>query len=305
MAEPDVGVMLPTMSKDLRSVPANPAATARHAEDLGFESAWVIDQVIAGSLAPLLDSGIALAAAAATTDRIRLGYGVMVLPLRPAVWAAKQVASLQHVSGDRVLLGVGIGAVRHDHSWRATGVPRRERGRRADAALRVLPDLIAGRPVDLDGAGPLHLSPAATVPPILVGGLSDAALRRTIAFGDGWLAPGLGPEMVAGFRARLAEMADAAGRPAPSITVAMLVAATGDPTVPDHDAVIGLLTDPKGAFGMPPQVADGAVVHGGPEQIADRIAALADAGASRVLVDTVTGDWRRQAELIAAAHALL
>src|SRR5689334_8593782 len=105
----------------------------------------------------------------------------MILPLRPVAGVAKQVASLQHVSGGRVILGVGAGGDRHDASWQAVGVPRRERGARTDAALRVLPGLIAGA-----DSAEVRLAPAASVPPIVVGGMSDAALRRTVEFGDGW-----------------------------------------------------------------------------------------------------------------------
>ena len=122
MPAPVMGVILPTMA-ERRTPIADIVSAARHAEDLGFESAWVVDQLVAGTGVPFIDSTVALSAAAGATSRIRLGYGVMILPLRPVVWAAKQVASLQAVSGDRVLLGVGVGGDRHDLSWDAVGVP--------------------------------------------------------------------------------------------------------------------------------------------------------------------------------------
>ena len=90
MRAPDVGVFLPSMSApDDR--PGDMAATARHAEDLGMESAWVVDQLIAGTGAPFIESVVSLAAAAGATTRIRLGLGVLIVPLRPVVWVAKQV----------------------------------------------------------------------------------------------------------------------------------------------------------------------------------------------------------------------
>jgi alkanesulfonate monooxygenase SsuD/methylene tetrahydromethanopterin reductase-like flavin-dependent oxidoreductase (luciferase family) len=101
VASPDIGVFMPSMSPP-DQLPGDIPAAARHAEDLGLESVWVIDQLIAGSSVPLLDSGIALAAAAAVTTRVRLGFGVLILPLHPLVWVAKQFQSLQHVSADRV-----------------------------------------------------------------------------------------------------------------------------------------------------------------------------------------------------------
>ena len=138
MASVDIGVVLPTMSVRDQS-PGNVAAAARHAEDLGFESVWVVDQLIGGTGVPVLDSMVSLAAAASVTQRVALGLGVLVLPLRPVVWVAKQVASLQHISGDRVLLGVGAGGDRHDRSWTAAGVSRRDRGRLTDEALLLFP----------------------------------------------------------------------------------------------------------------------------------------------------------------------
>jgi alkanesulfonate monooxygenase SsuD/methylene tetrahydromethanopterin reductase-like flavin-dependent oxidoreductase (luciferase family) len=151
MAPPSLGIFLPTMNERQEPV-RDVVAAARHAEELGFESVWATDQLVAGTGTPIIDSTVALAAAAGVTSRVRLGYGVMIMPLRPVVWAAKQAASLQHVSGNRLLFGAGVGGDRHTRSWAAAGVPRSERGRRTDAALAVLPDLIAGKAVDLDGS---------------------------------------------------------------------------------------------------------------------------------------------------------
>ena len=232
MPGPDVGVFLPSMSKP-GELPGDIAAAARHAEDLSLESVWAVDQLIAGTGTPLIDSTVALSAAARATTRVGLGFGVMILPLHPVIWVAKQVASLQNVSGGRVILGIGAGGDRHQASWAAAGVPRRERGRRTDAALRVLPGLIAGRPTRLDDQpdGPLvQLAPPAAVPPILVGGMSDAALARAAEHGDGWFAMTAGA--LAESTGRLAELAAARNRPLPQITVSVLTALRGDPALP-------------------------------------------------------------------------
>src|ERR687898_284553 len=129
MPTPAIGAFLPTMSAP-GDEPGDIAASARHAEDLGLESVWTVDQLVAGTGAPFIESVVALAAAAGATSRVRLGFGVVILPLRPVVWVAKQVASLQHVSGGRVILGVGAGGDRPDRPWVASGVPRRGRGPR-------------------------------------------------------------------------------------------------------------------------------------------------------------------------------
>src|ERR1700761_6943173 len=124
----ELGVMLPSVSRrDER--PGDIPALARQAEQLGFESLWVVDQLVAGTGVPVLDSLTALAAAAAITDRIRLGVGVLIAPLRPVAWIAKQVATLQYLSGDRILLGIGAGGDQHDAAWLAARGPPPERGR--------------------------------------------------------------------------------------------------------------------------------------------------------------------------------
>jgi alkanesulfonate monooxygenase SsuD/methylene tetrahydromethanopterin reductase-like flavin-dependent oxidoreductase (luciferase family) len=307
MSGPDVGVFLPSMSGP-KDRPGDMAATARHAEDLGLESVWVIDQLVAGTGAPFVESVVSLAAAAGATTRIRLGLGVMILPLRPVVWVAKQVASLQHVSHDRLILGVGAGGDRHDQSWVAAGVPRRERGRRTDAALRVLPALVSGVPTRLDGgpdSPPIRLAPAATVPPIVVGGMSEVAMVRAAEHGDGWFLLPVPPAAVVEGRARLAELAAARGRPTPPVTASMVAAVTGDPALPDRDGLVRTLTDPDGMFGMPADAVPSMLTLGGPDQIAARLAEYGHAGAERVVVTLAAGDWMRQAELLAEAAALL
>jgi alkanesulfonate monooxygenase SsuD/methylene tetrahydromethanopterin reductase-like flavin-dependent oxidoreductase (luciferase family) len=298
---PDIGVTLPSMSMP-GELPGDVAAAARTAEDLGFESVWAVDQLIAGTGTPLIDATIALSAAAGATTRVRLGFGVMILPLHPVVWVAKQVASLQHVSGGRVIFGVGAGGDRHELSWAAAGVPRRERGRRTDAALRVLPGLIAGEPIRLVAEGPaVRFAPGAAVPPILVGGMSDAALVRAAEYGDGWFA--MATEGLTAPAARLAELAAARGRPVPEITAAMLVAMRGDPALPGEDALVRRLTDVDGMFGIPAGFARQAVAIGSPDDIAQRLAEASRNGVARVAVTFAGGDWRRQAELLAEAAA--
>ncbi|MGZ4786156.1 MAG: LLM class flavin-dependent oxidoreductase, partial [Acidimicrobiales bacterium] len=86
-AAPAIGVFLPTMSERDERRP-DVIAAARHLEDLGFESGWAVDQLIAGTGVPIVDSTVALSAAAGATSALRLAYGVMILPLRPVVWAA-------------------------------------------------------------------------------------------------------------------------------------------------------------------------------------------------------------------------
>jgi len=294
----DLGLFLPTMGPR-GTTPNRVVAAARHAEALGFESVWVVDQLVAGTGVPLVDSTVALAAAAGATTRIRIGYGVLIVPLRPVVWVAKQAAALQVVSGHRLLLGIGAGGDRHDASWAAAAVDKRERGRRTDAALAVLPDLIAGKPVELDGTT-VELAPGVPVPPILVGGASEAALARTVAHAQQWLGLPLPRQELRRVRDRLDALAARAGRPPLGITGSAMVALRDDPAVPDGDGLARTLTDPDGLFGMPPDAADGMAATD-QAALADWLARWEEVGAERVVLTVAAGDWFRQAELVAEA----
>jgi alkanesulfonate monooxygenase SsuD/methylene tetrahydromethanopterin reductase-like flavin-dependent oxidoreductase (luciferase family) len=303
-ARVELGVILPSMSRR-DGQPGDIPAAARQAEELGFESAWVVDQLVAGTGVPVLDSLTSLAGAAAVTSRIRLGVGVLIVPLRPVAWTAKQVATLQYLSRGRVLLGLGVGGDRHAASWDAVGVPRRERGRRTDEALRRLPDLIAGKPAQLTPGGEeVVLSPGVTVPPIVIGGNSDAAARRAGEFGDEWFVLA-GAGDIPGFQAKAAEQAARFGRPVPAITTSVMVALDGDPSVPDRDTLISLLVDPDGMFGIPAAAAPDAFLTGGPAVLAGHLGRLAAAGVHRTIVQFVGGDWSRQTALAAEAKSHL
>lgn len=307
MTAPAVGIFLPTMS-DRGAAPGDVAAAARHAEELGFESVWVVDQLVAGTGVPLLDSGIALAAAAAVTSRVGLAYGVLVVPLHPLAWLAKQVASLQHVSGGRLILGAGAGGDRHGESWAAAGVLRRDRGPLTDFALQALPGLLAGRPARL-APGPdsplVTLSPPAAAPPVIVGGMSEPALRRAARYGDGWFPLPAPLPVVTAARARLAELAAQHGRPAPPVTTSLMTAIAGDPALPGQDELTRRLTDPDGMFGIPADQVPAVLHTGPPAQIAELLAGHFSRGAERVVISVAAGDWFRQAELAAEACNLL
>jgi alkanesulfonate monooxygenase SsuD/methylene tetrahydromethanopterin reductase-like flavin-dependent oxidoreductase (luciferase family) len=279
----EVGMTLPSGT--------TPGVFARHAEDVGLESVWTGDHLI--SVAPRLDSMLVLTQAAAVTTRLRVGFGVLILALRQSVWAAKQIASLQQLSGDRVLLGIGTGGVVHgDAAWRAVGVPFAERTARTYAALDVLPGLIAGRTTDVDGTA-VTLAPGATVPPILIGG-GLPAMRRAAARGYGWYPAFLPPDDLA---AGIHEFTERAGR-RPEVTAQV---AMGLGPGLDLDAQVRALT----GYGMAEEYARAGLLTGGPEQAAEHLGALFAAGATRVVGLPFGGDWREQADLLAEATRLV
>ncbi|GAA2210319.1 hypothetical protein GCM10009850_057780 [Nonomuraea monospora] len=140
----EIGVILPGIAVQRRDG-LTPAQAAAHAEAAGLDGVWHGDHLAVGG--PVLDAPIVLATAAAATSRVRIGTSVFIPAIRPLAWAAKQVATLQYVSGERLVLGVGSGG--GPAQWAAAGVPYEERGRRTDAALELLPRLLAGEAVVL------------------------------------------------------------------------------------------------------------------------------------------------------------
>ena len=205
-----------------QSTPAVMGACARAAEEAGLESVWVVDHIAIapddaeGSNGRYVDPLISLAWLAGATRTIRLGVGVLILPYRPMLPVAKQLASLQELSGERLLLGAGIGWM--DAEFRALGVERRHRGRISDATLAFLRECFAHDEVTANGQ-PFLFRPRPARPPIYVGGRPPHALARAAAYGDGWMPMGMTPEKLPAARAAYAEHCEAAGKAVGEIVV--------------------------------------------------------------------------------------
>jgi probable F420-dependent oxidoreductase len=157
---------------------------------------------------PFLEPFSLIPALGAVTERIRFVTFVLKLPVRNPVLVAKQATSTAVLTGNRLVLGVGISPWREDYD--VLGVPWAGRGRRMDEALEVLRGLSAGGYFGHRGEffdlPPVKIAPVPDVPiPVLIGGHGDAALRRAARMGDGWLHGGGDPEQLAGLLARLAE----------------------------------------------------------------------------------------------------
>src|SRR5438093_12560921 len=167
-------------------------ARARRAEELGLDSGWVWDHVLLGSRTPfpVLDSLATLAALALSTERVRLGTGVLVLPLRNPTVLAKVTASIDQMSRGRLTLGVAAGW--YQKEFDAVGVPHAERGRIFQENLKVLYRLWAGEAVNGE-EGPYRFKNAVMVPPpyqrprpeVLIGGYVEPVLRRVARHSDG------------------------------------------------------------------------------------------------------------------------
>ena len=186
----------------------NPEAMARFgraAEAAGFDSLWVADHVVLPDppvpgrpMAPdmrLVEPIVALTFLAAHTTRIRLATGVIILPQRQAVVLAKQLASLDVLSGGRVIFGLGVGWC--EPEMRSTGAAFKDRGRIADdylAAMRALwtqaKPAHHGAYVSFEGVQAMP-RPVQTPIPIVVGGRTPPAYRRAVTQGHGWYGFGL------------------------------------------------------------------------------------------------------------------
>ncbi|PZG51372.1 LLM class flavin-dependent oxidoreductase [Spongiactinospora gelatinilytica] len=169
----EIGLALPTTVPDVSG--RGLLEWARRAEGLGFSTLGVLDRVVYGNYEPLLS----LAAAAAVTERIRLATTVLLAACRDSTLLAKQLATLDHLCGGRLVVGLAAGDRQDDFT--ATGTSFAGRGKRLD-------DAVAELRAAWSGTGP-GLKPYGR-PPLLIGGHSAAAMRRSARSGDGWISGG-------------------------------------------------------------------------------------------------------------------
>jgi probable F420-dependent oxidoreductase len=158
----------------------------------------------------------ALSFVAARTERVRLGTSVLVLPYRNPVLVAAQAATMQVLSGDRLVLGVGTGWMREE--FEALGIDPAERGARTDECMQVMralwrddPASFSGRFAEFDDVV-LGIPPRDAAPPLWVGGNTRPAMRRALRYGDGWHGFEVYPEEMPAVREQLAELGDEVGR---------------------------------------------------------------------------------------------
>ena len=190
-----LGIHLPHVGRK-----AGPEAIRRaavQAEELGFADVWASEHIIVPKGAPyppsalFYDPVLTLTWAAACTSRVGLGTSVLVLPMRHPVPLAKELATLQNLSGGRFILGAGVGWL--EAEFAALGMPFRDRGRRMDEGLGLMkalwsqdPVTFPTRHVQAEVTNMRMLPPPERPIPIWIGGQSEAALRRAVTHGDGW-----------------------------------------------------------------------------------------------------------------------
>jgi probable F420-dependent oxidoreductase len=202
------------------------------AEALGFESVWVGQHAVTpltlsgdypGGKPPFdpksrfLDPFTTLAYLAGITDRMRLGTGILILPLHEPVLLARAIATVDVLSGGRVSVGIGVGWMREE--FEAVGQRYEERGRRTDEMVEVLDTLFSEEEPSFHGRyfrlPPMGFAPKPAQrprPPVLVGGGSPAALRRAARIGDGWYGTQDPPEQMAQTVATMRSLREEYGR---------------------------------------------------------------------------------------------
>src|ERR671923_1226012 len=210
----DVGIGLPNSVRGVDR--AGIVEWARRAETAGFSSLGTIDRIVFANY----ESMIALAAAAAVTERIRLVTDILLAPLRTnTALLAKQAATLDSLSGGRLVLGLAPGGRPDDYE--VSGVDFHARGRTFDRQLDELMRLWGGE----GGVGP---APPNGRPALLIGGTSDAAFRRAARYADGWTQGGGHPDALGDATAKLRAAWEAEGREGRPRTMSLLYYALGD-----------------------------------------------------------------------------
>jgi probable F420-dependent oxidoreductase len=308
------GVFLPTYiwPDDGPERARNIKTFARRVEELGFDSLFVTDHLLTARRfysASFLDSLTTLALAAGVTERVRLGTSVLVLPVRHPVILAKELSTLQYLSGNRVILGAGLGW--YPPEFRAAGTRKSHRGARADELLDIAIPLMEGETVTYEG---VHFSveevavePRAERRPTLwIGGGSQLAddaspeqprfaeaVKRRCLRAEGWIArPTCPPDDIARDWGELSRALDDQGRDRSAYTVAhenfMHYVPTRDAAEArerQHEAFLRVMSDVRGR-----EYLESVYLLGTPDEIVASLQARIDAGVEYFLLHTLTPD---------------
>jgi alkanesulfonate monooxygenase SsuD/methylene tetrahydromethanopterin reductase-like flavin-dependent oxidoreductase (luciferase family) len=284
-----------------------PKIFARAAEDAGFDSVFCGDHV-----GHYVDGIATLGCFAGATERITIGVNLLVVPYRPAAVVAKALATIAHVAPGRVIAGFGVGG-EFPGEYQAVGADLRTRGAFTDEALDVVTRLWTGEPVSY--AGRWHRfeafqlePPPSPAPEIWIGGRSEAAMRRAVRFGAGYVPYLVSPEQLARRRAQLVNLASSMRAASEtngalgSFTLACLVTFIPAPSV-DDAVEVGLRS--LRLSGLTPESVRSQFLLGDDESVLSRLQAYVDAGADHLIVGCIPGDGRYVDEFFGACRRLL
>jgi len=286
----DIGIGLPN------TVPDTEGRTlvdwARHAEEAGFSTLGTIGRLVY----PNYEELVALTAAAAVTSQIRLTTGVLLAPLYTnSALFAKQAASIDRLSGGRLVLGLGLGGREDDFA--ASGVSTQGRGRRLEEQVAMMKRVWSGEEFGYAGAiGPQPVRPGG--PEIILGGASEATFRRVAELADGWIMGGGTPDMFAQAAAAVDKAWQDAGRPGRPRKLTLAYFGLGPEARSQADRYLlhyyGWLGD------IASQIAAGAAVS--PEMVKSYVAAFEASGCDEIIF-VPTASRLDQVSLLADAIA--
>jgi probable F420-dependent oxidoreductase len=287
-------------------------AFAREVEDLGFDSLFITDHLLAAKRfysVSFLEPLSALAVAAGATERVRLGTSILIMPLRNPVMLAKELATLQFLSENRMILGAGVGW--NEQEYAALGVQKSERGKRTDEMLDILIPLLEGETVTYRGryysVDDLFLEPVASRrPEIWIGGGSQLAdpkspdlprfvesvKARTLRV-DGWIPrPTCPPDDIARDWAELQGYFREHGRDPRECMVAhenfLHLVMTNDPAkarAEQHAAFLKVMSSERGEHYL-----ESVYLFGTPDEVIASLQARVDAGVEYFMLHTMTPD---------------
>jgi probable F420-dependent oxidoreductase len=285
---------------------------ARTVEDLGFDSLFITDHLLAAKrfysvnwLEPLTT----LAVAAGATERVRLGTSILIMPLRNPVILAKELATLQFLSDNRVILGAGVGW--NESEYEAVGVHKSERGKRTDEMLDIMMPLLEGERVTYQGkfydVNDVFIEPRTSQRPLLwIGGGSQLAdpkspdvpkfvesVKQRTLRADGWIPrPTCPPADIARDWQELQAAFREAGKDPSDTLVAhenfLHLVMTDDPVEArrqQHEAFLKVMSAERG-----PEYLESVYLFGTPDEIVGSLQARVDAGVEYFFLHTMTPD---------------
>ncbi len=257
----------------------------RRAEDLGFDSLWVIDRIFHET--SIMDPLTLLTSAAAVTSRIRLGTSVLLFALRNPILVAKTTATLDYLSGGRLTLGISLGG--RDHEFEPLGVPMNRRVGRFREGLEVMrklwsePDVtFHGRHYDMEGVN-VDPKPAQKPSiPIILGGSAEAVLKRSAEEADGWVSGGRGgPEDFAIAWQKVLGYARESGKDPGGLQSGKLMYISVGPDRAECKRQLEQFTH---AYYGPQYDVEENCVFGPPDDFAAKIQSFADVGAQTIML---------------------
>lgn len=295
-----IGVALPQSMTGTAEAAAQTRRFAQRAEERGFDSLWVQEQLLGSD--PSLEPIVNLTFVAACTERIGLGTAAIIAPPRNAVVLAKQLSSLDRLSGGRLIAGLALGDM--PQLYEASGVPLAGRGERLDELVEVITALWSGEGVDIDDEyrriDDARMTPTPVRrphPPIWFGGHSPQALARAARIGQGWI--GAGGATPAAFLRSAATLRTL--RPdADDFTIAKKVyLAVEDDAGRARERMAEWFAAHWGPGHDPYEMADGVSIHGTPDDCAAALSELAANGRPDLLVINPVYDEYAQMERFA------